>query len=102
MRREERIRTSKKKGLRSGNDLFMAMVGTVSRRRARLSWPAVDENLPKKIEIVQHLAGSETHRGQRIVRHGDGQAGLLPQAFVQVLEEGAAAGGHDPPVHHIR
>ena len=87
-----------------------------SRRRKRDSspwskWPpsvhcslatvSVDLDFAQQAEIREHLAGPEHDRCQRIVGHGDGQAGFFADALVEVLDERAAAGKDDAAIGDV-
>src|SRR5580658_2686316 len=61
----------------------------------------VYRNLPKQPEIAQHAAGSEHHRRQRIVGDGNRQAGLFADAFVEILDQSAAAGENNAAVADV-
>src|SRR5664279_4775489 len=53
---------------------------------------SVYRNLTQQTEIAEHAAGAEHHRCQRIVGNRHRQAGSSPNAFIQILEQRAAAG----------
>src|SRR5262249_2424706 len=61
-----------------------------------------DRNLPQQIERRQHRPRSQRNARQRILGERDGQAGLLAQALVEVLQHRAAAGDNDSLVHDVR
>src|SRR2546426_2811033 len=63
---------------------------------------SVDRDLAQEVEVIQHLPRAQDDRGLRVVRHRDGEAGLLAEALVEVLELRAAAGQDDSLVHDVR
>src|SRR5579864_8228612 len=67
----------------------------------RSSKNSIDRDETQQPEIAQHLARSEHHRRQRIVGNRNRQTGLLADALVQILEQRASPGKHDPAVADV-
>src|SRR5688500_556780 len=65
------------------------------------SWKLIDRYLPQQIEVRQHLAGTEHHRRELILRHLERHPGLLAQPLVEVLEHRSASGEDNPAIHDI-
>src|ERR1019366_4419609 len=65
------------------------------------SLTSVYRNLTQQTEIAEHAAGAEDHRCQRIVGNRHRQAGLFPNAFIQILDQRAATGEHDAAVADV-
>src|SRR6187402_1334182 len=55
----------------------------------------LDANSTEQFEIGQHLACTQDYAGQRLFGNADGQAGILADSPVEVLQQRAAAGKND-------
>src|SRR2546422_7737715 len=63
--------------------------------------PLFYRNSTQQVEVREHLARAQDHGRQRVLGNGDGQAGLLADALVEVLQQSASAREHDAPVGNI-
>src|ERR1700684_4034711 len=81
--------------------MFRYRLSSDSIRTAPGRLSLVYRNLPQQPEIAQHAAGSKHHRSQRIVGYGNRQAGLLADAFIEILDERAAACEHNAAIADI-
>src|SRR5208337_3671092 len=61
----------------------------------------LDRNLTQQLEVREHLARAQHHAAQRVVGDRNRQSRFLADAFVEVLDERAAAGEHDAVVADI-
>ena len=60
-----------------------------------------DEHPLEGVELLEALAAPDGHAIQRVTGHHDRHAGLVLQPGVEAVEEGAAAGQHDPLLHDV-
>src|SRR5215472_11155693 len=58
--------------------------------------PRVDQDIPQGPHLFEGAAGAERNTAERVVGDRDGKAGGVAQHQVQVAEQRAAAGQHDP------
>ena len=62
---------------------------------------SIDRDLPKQIEVREHLAGAEHDGRQRILGDLHRQTGLVAQTLVEVLQQRAAAAQHDAAIADV-
>src|SRR5664280_3385218 len=60
-----------------------------------------DEHLLQGLELLHALAGADGDRVQRVVGDVDRHAGFVAEPLIEPAEQGAPAGEHDAPVHHV-
>src|SRR5579875_696645 len=51
----------------------------------------INRNQAQQAEIAEHFAGAEHHGRERVVRDGNREAGFLPDAFIKIFDQHAAA-----------
>src|SRR5262249_58977118 len=59
------------------------------------------QDLAESLEVLDAFAGSQRNRLEWIVGQVNGQAGLLAQPVIHAVQQGAAAGQSDSPVHNV-
>src|SRR5690348_7412426 len=72
------------------------------RRSSKSEITSIDANLAQQPEIAQHLACAEDYRSQGVIGDRNRQASLLTDAFIEILQERAAAGEDDAAVAYVR
>src|SRR5437868_832974 len=60
-----------------------------------------DEHRLQRLEFLQTFAGTDGHARQRVLGQMHGHPGLMLEALVEPLQEGASAGQHDSLVHDV-
>src|ERR1051325_1411182 len=60
-----------------------------------------DGHLLEQVQLVEHLAGSQRHAGERILALRDRQVRFLAQEMIEAAQQRAAAREHDALVHDV-
>ena len=64
-------------------------------------WELIDRDLPQQLEVAQHLAGTQHHAAQRIIRNRHRQSRFFADALVQILQQRAATRQNDAAVADV-
>src|SRR5215472_12528456 len=71
------------------------------RRLKFVTNPLVDADHAQQLEVAEHFSRTEHYRRQGIIGDGNGQAGFLADALVEILQQRAATGEHNAAVANV-
>src|SRR4051794_21903692 len=63
--------------------------------------PRVDQHMPQRLHLLERPSGAERDATERIVGDRNRQTGRMPDDMIEIGEERAAAGQHDPLVDDV-